>query len=748
MKARTFEEILKFNPYHDAKGRFSTADSHTSFTVRTRDPNKQALADAAREREIARTGGAASTTEEETPQMKAVHEIEDAIRHNDYETAAVVNSDGDSVIYKAGGTSQVGFTPMECMMMRNNVLTHNHPRSSMLSAEDALCFVRNDLSEMRATTREGKTYSIKRGDGYDRNKGMDFVKDYDTNYDSAIRYAQRDLDSRGFSDKIFSGEITRDQANTEFGRVVANVMVSWSIKNAPGYGIDFSVETRAVNKSAAGLSLSKADSDGEEVMILDNATEAKLDAAFNEWLDSTKKSASVAKTFDEIIEVEKFNPYHDRLGRFATAGSAISFTYAPGKSKAHDNAIAGEKDRISAIMPTAEQNKTLRSIENRTRNLKKEQFRVVDREGNVVMQKQGDQNSVSYTVGEARDNFPGNITIHNHPDGGTFSSADLSDIGYGATEIRAAAPEGTYTLRNMSYKSKLSGDQKSWYEMREDLEAATQNFKTDRQLKKELRKSYEEQLQPLVKKWEKLRADNAPMEEQRKVADEYTRRWDEMKPQLAKDVRAAYVAQYDSWYKSNAGKYGLEYTFTPTRSRTAKGDTMIDIEEIEKSSGEIVLDRKIREDVEEIMDDILSEFPRELESKEAKKSFSVFKTDDDKRLVFGWASVSITVDGEQLEDRQKDIIDPDDLEAAAYEYVLNFRDTGEEHIPTMRKKGKLVESCVFTPEKMKAIGIPEGILPIGWWIGFKIEDDAAWEKVKNGTYKMFSIEGKARRVPV
>lgn len=129
-------------------------------------------------------------------------------------------------------------------------------------------------------------------------------------------------------------------------------------------------------------------------------------------------------------------------------------------------------------------------------------------------------------------------------------------------------------------------------------------------------------------------------------------------------------------------------------------------------------------------------------------SFSIFKTDDDKRLVFGWASISITVDGEQLEDRQKDIIDPEDLEEAAYEYVLNFRDTGEEHISTMRKKGKLVESCVFTAEKQKAIGIPEGTLPIGWWIGFKIEDDAAWQRVKNGTYRMFSIEGKANREPV
>lgn len=132
----------------------------------------------------------------------------------------------------------------------------------------------------------------------------------------------------------------------------------------------------------------------------------------------------------------------------------------------------------------------------------------------------------------------------------------------------------------------------------------------------------------------------------------------------------------------------------------------------------------------------------------AGKEFTVYKTDDDKRLVFGWALVAIKVNGEQLEDRQKDIIDPEDLEEAAYEYVLNFRDTGEQHIPTMRKKGKLVESCVFTAEKQKAMGIPEGILPVGWWIGFKISDDDAWQRVKSGHYKMFSIEGKGNRLPV
>lgn len=131
-----------------------------------------------------------------------------------------------------------------------------------------------------------------------------------------------------------------------------------------------------------------------------------------------------------------------------------------------------------------------------------------------------------------------------------------------------------------------------------------------------------------------------------------------------------------------------------------------------------------------------------------ENKFSIYKTDDEKRLVFGWASIIIKTDGEQLVDRQQDLIDPEDLEEAAYEYVLNFRDTGEKHDPNLRKKGKLVESCVLTAEKQKAMGILDGTLPIGWWIGFKIEDDEAWEKVKNGTYRMFSIEGKANRMPV
>lgn len=129
-----------------------------------------------------------------------------------------------------------------------------------------------------------------------------------------------------------------------------------------------------------------------------------------------------------------------------------------------------------------------------------------------------------------------------------------------------------------------------------------------------------------------------------------------------------------------------------------------------------------------------------------KGKFKIEKSDDDKRLAFGWANISVDETGEQLIDWQQDMIDPEELENAAYEFVKLYREGGEMH-----ERGDcaiLVESVVFTEEKMRAMGIPDGTLPIGWWIGFYVTDDDVWEKVKSGEYPMFSIEGEAERVEV
>ena len=127
---------------------------------------------------------------------------------------------------------------------------------------------------------------------------------------------------------------------------------------------------------------------------------------------------------------------------------------------------------------------------------------------------------------------------------------------------------------------------------------------------------------------------------------------------------------------------------------------------------------------------------------EAAKPFTVAKLDEDQRLVFGYASVAKVNDGSDLVDLQGDQIAPDDLEKAAYDFVLEARIANEMH--QGEPVGQLVESVVITPEKLAAMGLRAGpgAPAVGLWLGFKLTPDA-FAKVKRGDYTMFSIEGTA-----
>lgn len=124
----------------------------------------------------------------------------------------------------------------------------------------------------------------------------------------------------------------------------------------------------------------------------------------------------------------------------------------------------------------------------------------------------------------------------------------------------------------------------------------------------------------------------------------------------------------------------------------------------------------------------------------------ISKAEKAKQLVFGWLSVAIDAEGNPVVDHEGDIIPPEELEQAAYDFVLYSRQAGEMHEKI--GIGRLVESMVFTAEKIKALGIPEGTLPIGWWVGFKIDDLDVWEKIESGEYRAFSIGGTAEREEV
>ncbi len=115
----------------------------------------------------------------------------------------------------------------------------------------------------------------------------------------------------------------------------------------------------------------------------------------------------------------------------------------------------------------------------------------------------------------------------------------------------------------------------------------------------------------------------------------------------------------------------------------------------------------------------------------------------DKGLVSGWANISKKADGSYPLDWQGDVIEPDVLEDAAINFMRDYRGSGEMHQGD--SVGIVVESIMLTKEKQAAIGIPSGFVPEGWFITVLVQDAEVRQKIKSGTYRMFSIQGRSRR---
>lgn len=118
-------------------------------------------------------------------------------------------------------------------------------------------------------------------------------------------------------------------------------------------------------------------------------------------------------------------------------------------------------------------------------------------------------------------------------------------------------------------------------------------------------------------------------------------------------------------------------------------------------------------------------------------TLKIAKVAEDERVVFGWASV-VTKGGKLIVDKQGDAIEPQVLEAAAYDYMLESRRHGHMH-ETVFEDGAIVESMVFTTEKQKALGIDLG--QEGWWVGYYVKNDDVWAAIKSGELPEFSIGG-------
>jgi cation transport regulator ChaB len=131
------------------------------------------------------------------------------------------------------------------------------------------------------------------------------------------------------------------------------------------------------------------------------------------------------------------------------------------------------------------------------------------------------------------------------------------------------------------------------------------------------------------------------------------------------------------------------------------------------------------------------------DSEQANLEGQILKTDDEQRLVYGWASV-ITEDGKPLVDRQGDVIEADTMVKAVNKFMEHIR------VGKMMHKGEQVGQVVHSMPLTNEIGESLGISSNreGWVVALKVFDDEVWSLVKSGQLTAFSIGGKAKRKEV
>jgi hypothetical protein len=116
----------------------------------------------------------------------------------------------------------------------------------------------------------------------------------------------------------------------------------------------------------------------------------------------------------------------------------------------------------------------------------------------------------------------------------------------------------------------------------------------------------------------------------------------------------------------------------------------------------------------------------------------ILKTDDEQRIVYGWASV-VTENGVPVVDRQGDVIEADTLVKAVNDFMEHVRVGKTMH--SGEQTGMVIHSLPVTKEICGSLGIQCN--REGWIVAYKVYDDAVWAMVKSGELAAFSIGGRA-----
>lgn len=138
-------------------------------------------------------------------------------------------------------------------------------------------------------------------------------------------------------------------------------------------------------------------------------------------------------------------------GSYTAGGATVGFGGAMGTGAGGtDMPVAGwTPDAGSRFV---DKNNTVKSVENRIKDLDHEQMAIIDEHGYVVAAVDGGQHSVDLTP-NALQHIRGNDVYHNHPNGSTLSTTDVitcAEVGAGSISAVSKNTGKTYTLKATS----------------------------------------------------------------------------------------------------------------------------------------------------------------------------------------------------------------------------------------------------------------------------------------------------------
>lgn len=804
-------DIKKFNPYHDRLGRFTSGGSATSFTYK---PGTSIAHDKAIQREKELSAGSGSAPKENQPGRghiipKSHKERIDTVKH------------------------ELGCDDNKAKKYAKSIYSFTSENYEAIRAYQQ--GVKNDYT--KKFSRDAKTIE-------------DYIEKA-PKWNEGTLYRGINIEN-GDAKSLFKPGTEMDMKGTSSWSSEKKIADSYTF----GSGTKVIFQCDKISKATSVTHLSDNPSEKEVLVSKDTKyISKKVSKKGNIYYVYLDEIIGTSKSFSDVM---KFNPYHDRLGRFSSGGSAASFTYKPGVSTAHSKAIEREKEKsgsekgFKGTLYHGSPNKDIKEFDMKRAgqntssgekllfftDSKKmaDDFSYERLEGSsTFFQKRGKKGRV-YEVDVEMKNP---LDLRNLSDKDVDNVLKLDSNGILTKEtvkqyansnhqlLKAGLNLTADSLKDLGYDGLIANTGKAGHN---SLEYAVVDSKQAKIRKSDdMALSFSELMKfnpyhdakgrftsgsggnyaSFTYSPGKSKAhDNAIAREKERQASYGGSNSNDSSRENSNKIKQEFLdAGLNSKFKGvqrNAkegkGAYSYKDATPVSESEALKmnqmhfverdGKTLVhgilgeekvfyannsdskEIKDLRQKSEE--MKQKQLEDMKHRPDSITTTSTYDRWKKNHDKNFSdwyglgksdsidsdylddpienenfqIVKSDDDKRLVFGWALVSATSDGKQIIDHQGDIVDQDELEEGAYEYVLNFRDAGEEHIGSLRKKARMVESVVFTEEKLQAMGIPLGTVPYGWWIGFYVDDDDTWEKIKSGHYKMFSIEGRAIREPV